>query len=174
MRKLFQEDQDVENVLNWIKFIIAFILVLTSVITVTVFYNASKPFSLSKKEAANAVMDSGQLVTISSVEIFNGSQPAVTVFGVDSDGEKKAVFVPNDKKATKKFKEVSLADGITKETAAENVKKELEVKRILHVSLGLEDEGTVWEVAFKSENGKLNYVYLYFENGQWWKRILNL
>lgn len=160
--------------LNWIKFIVAFLLVLTSVITVTVLLNANKPFSVAEKAAVHAVMDSGQLVTISSAELFNGAQPSVTVFGVDKDGEKKAVFVPDERNAAKKFKEVSLADGITKEVAAENVKKELDVKRILHVSLGFEDDDVVWEVAFKSDNDKLNYVYLYFENGQWWKRILNL
>ena len=96
----------------------------------------------------------------------------MTVFGVDEDGEEKAVFV--DEKSKDGFKEVKLTDGITAEKAVANVKKELDVKKILHVKLGLEEEGPVWEVAFKSENGKLNYVYVFFENGQWWKRILNL
>ena len=54
------------------------------------------------------------------------------------------------------------------------LKKNLHVEKILHVTLGMEEDDPVWEVAFKSENGKLNYVYVFFENGQWWKRILNL
>ena len=69
---------------------------------------------------------------------------------------------------------MKLADGISAEQAVANVKQELNVKKILHVTLGLEVEGPVWEVAFTSDNGKLNYVYVFFDTGQWWKRILNL
>ncbi len=72
------------------------------------------------------------------------------------------------------FEEVLLADGISAEKAIANVQQELKVKTVLHVTLGMEEEGPVWEVAFKGENGKLNYVYVFFEDGQWWKRILNL
>jgi uncharacterized protein YpmB len=158
--------------LNWIKFIVVFLLMLTSVITVTVLYNADRPFSAAKKTAIESAIQSGQLVSASSVEIFNGTVPMITVFGVDVDGKEKAVFV--DEKSKDGFKEVKLTDGISAEKAVANVKKELNVKKVLHVKLGLEEEGPVWEVAFKSDNGKLNYVYVFFEYGQWWKRILNL
>ena len=62
----------------------------------------------------------------------------------------------------------------TADEAVQTVEEELDVNKVLHVSLGMEEVGPVWEVAFKSENGKLNYVYVLFENGHWWKRILNL
>ena len=158
--------------LNWIKFIVVFLLTLTSVITVAVLVNAEKPFSAAKKTASEFAIQSGQLVSVNSADVFNGTVPTVTVFGVDGDGKEKAVFV--DEKSKDGFKEVKLTDGISAKKAVANVKKELDVKKILHVKLGLEEEGPVWEVAFKSDNGKLNYVYVFFENGQWWKRILNL
>ncbi|MFJ7933474.1 DUF5590 domain-containing protein [Sporosarcina sp. NPDC096371] len=157
---------------NWIKFIVVFLLVLTSFITVTVLYNAGKPISSANKAAVESALDSGQLVSVSSAEPFNGAVPMVTVIGVDKEGEKKAVFV--DGRSEKNFEEVKLADGISAEKAIANVKQELNVKKVLHVTLGLEVEGPVWEVAFTSDNGKLNYVYVFFNNGQWWKRILNL
>ena len=158
--------------LNWIKFIVVFLLMLTSVITVMVLVNAEKPFSAAKKAAIESAIQSGQLASVSSADVFNGTVPTVTVLGVDADGTKKAVFV--DENSKDGFKEVKLTDGISAEKAVANVKKELDVKKVLHVKLGLEEEGPVWEVAFKSDNGKLNYVYVFFENGQWWKRILNL
>ena len=158
--------------LNWIKFIVVFLLILTSVITVAVFYNADKPFSSAEKTAIESAIQSKQLISTTSADIFNGTVSMVTVFGLDADGNEKAVFVDGTSKDG--FKEVKLADGITAEKAVANVKKELDVKKILHVKLGLEEEGPVWEVAFKSENEKLNYVYVFFKNGQWWKRILNL
>ena len=45
--------------LNWIKFIVVFLLVLTSVITVTVLYNAEKPFSAAKKTAIESAIAIG-------------------------------------------------------------------------------------------------------------------
>ena len=34
--------------------------------------------------------------------------------------------------------------------------------------------GAVWEIIYLNDADKLNYVYILFEDGQWWKRILNL
>src|SRR6185437_9272272 len=146
--------------LNWIKFIVVFLLTLTAVITITVLYNADKPISKAKKAAIESAIKSGQLVSASSAEIFNGTVSLVTVFGKGEDGEEKAVFV--DGKSDGGFQEVKLTDGISADKAVANVKQELNVKTIHHVTLGMEEEGPVWEVAFKSDNGKLNYVYVFF------------
>lgn len=158
--------------LNWIRFIAGFLLVLTFVIILIVFYNAGSPFSIAKKSAIDAVIGTGQLETVERTETYNGTIPQITVFGTDKEGVPKAVFV--ERGSEEGFTEVRLVDGITADQAIETVKKELDVKKVLHVTLGIEEEGPVWEVAFKSENGNLNYVYVLFENGQWWKRILNL
>ncbi|WP_342509900.1 DUF5590 domain-containing protein [Sporosarcina sp. FSL K6-2383] len=158
--------------LGWIKFIVVFLVALASVITITVLYNADKPFSEAEQAAIDSVLGSGQLVSASSTDVFNGTVPMVTVYGVDAEDEETAVFVSPQR--VDGFEEVKLKDGITAEQAIANVKQELQVNKILHVTLGLEVEGPVWEVAFTSDNGKLNYVYVFFDTGQWWKRILNL
>ncbi len=158
--------------LNWIKFIVVFLLTLTTVITVIVLYNANQPISAAKKVAIEAALASGQLTSASSAEIFNGTTSFVTVYGKGEDGVEKAVFVGGNSEDG--FPEVTMADGISADQAVENVKQELNVKTIHHVVLGMEEKGPVWEVTFKGDNGKLNYVYVFFEDGQWWKRILNL
>lgn len=158
--------------LNWVKFIVAFLVILSSVIIVIVFYNAEQPFSFAKKAATKLAVESGQLAVVRSAEIYNGTVASVTVFGSDKDGKAKAIFVTESEKGD--YKEVLLSDGISADNAVATVKKEMEVQKVLHVTLGMETEGPVWEVAFKNNSGKLNYVYIFFENGQWWKRILNL
>ena len=158
--------------LNWIKFISVFLLALSSVIIITIFYNANKPFASAKTTAIERALESGQIVTAEYAQPYNGVQPVVTVYGEDADGEKLAVFI--DGRTEGAFEEVRLADGITAETAVETVNEELEVSKVLHAKLGIEEVGAVWEVAFKNESGKLSYVYVVFEDGQWWKRILNL
>lgn len=96
----------------------------------------------------------------------------VTVFGVNQDGEKVAVFV--NEQDEKNFQEVKLADGVSKEQALQTVFKEHQVDKVLHVQLGIEENEPIWEVAFKNDSGKLNYVYILFKDGEWTKRILNL
>ncbi|MFD1203917.1 DUF5590 domain-containing protein [Sporosarcina contaminans] len=158
--------------LNWIKFIAFFLLSLFIVITAIVFYNANKPFYDAQKTAIEAVKKTGQLISIDKSEVFNGTISMVTVYGKDEEGTEKALFV--DVQTNEVLGEVVLSKGIQPDAAIETVKKELKVHKLLHVSLGLEEDHPVWEVAFQSENGKLNYVYVFFENGEWWKRILNL
>lgn len=158
--------------MNWIKFIAAFLLALSLIIIVIVFYNANGPFSNAQHEAEADALKSGALKTVDRTEIYNGTVSMVTVFGKDDEGNEKAVFIEG--KTGEILDEVSMKDGIEAKAAIEAVKAELSVEKILHVVLGLEDGHPVWEVAFKGENGKLNYVYVFFENGEWWKRILNL
>lgn len=158
--------------MNWIKFIAAFLLALSLIIIVIVFYNANGPFSNALQKAEADALKSGVLKSVERTEIYNGTVSMVTVFGIDDEGNEKAIFIEG--KTGEVLDEVAMKDGIDAQTAIDTVKAELSVEKILHVVLGLEDGHPVWEVAFKGENGKLNYVYVFFENGEWWKRILNL
>ena len=78
--------------LNWIKFISVFLIALTSVIVVTVFYNANKPLAVCNKTAADAAIESGQFIR-QFCPALQWNASFMTVFGVDEDGEEIAVFV---------------------------------------------------------------------------------
>lgn len=160
------------KVLNWIKFISVFLIALASVIIVVVFYSANKPLASAKVTAKDAAIESGEVVSVKTVQSYNGTVALSTVFGTNKDGVEIALFVDDAMKGN--YESVKLADGITADEAIKTVKKELDVKKLLHVTLGLEEGNPVWEVVYTSDNDKLNYVYVLFENGQWWKRILNL
>lgn len=135
------------------------------------FYKADKPFVDVKKEAVEAVLQTGQLATVEKAEIYNGSTSIITVYGKNNDGTDTAVFYQKDAST---YEEVSLKDGVSAEAALEKVQRDGEVKKVLHVTLGIEEELPVWEIAYKNNSNNLNYVYVLFEDGEWWKRILNL
>ena len=158
--------------LNWIKFITAFLLTLTIVIVTSLFYRAHKPVEEANAWASKAALQSNQVVSVNSTQLYNGTESLVVVFGTNDKGEEVAVFV--DEPAAESFQEVNLAKGITDKQAIGVVQKEHKVKKVLHASLGIEEDEPVWEVAFQGSDDKLNYVYLFFESGQWSKRILNL
>ena len=158
---------------NWLIFIGVFILSLFVVISILVLWKADEPFDEIEDQAAELAVSSNSLKTVSKVYVYNGNKPYVTVFGEDEDGKEKAVFVPISLEE-KLIQEVFLQDGITKEQAFSVLNNEEDVEEILHIKLGYEEVGPVWEITYKNKSGKLNYVYILFEDGQWWKRILNL
>jgi len=159
---------------NWIIFISVFIVSLALVISVLVIWKSDKPFDEIQEKAEELALTSNSLAVVSDSYVYNGNKPYVTVFGEDEDGNEKAIFVPISLEE-KSIQEVFLQDGVTKEQALSVLNNEVEVNEILHTKLGYEEEiGPVWEITYTNEDEKLNYVYIIFEDGQWWKRILNL
>ena len=158
---------------NWIKFISIFIVSLAVVISVLVIWKSDARFNEIEQQAEELALSTDTLVLVSNSYVYNGNKPYVTVFGEDEDGKQKAVFVPInlDEKA---IQEVFLEDGITKEQALSTLSNETQIKEILHTKLGYEEVGAVWEITYTDNADTLNYVYIIFEDGQWWKRILNL
>lgn len=158
---------------NWIIFIIGFVLSLTLAISIIVLWQSSAPIHKMEKQATELVLSSNTLEQVTDSYVYNGNKPYVTVFGVDKKGKEKAIFVPITLEE-KAMQEVSLEDGITLDQALSVLNDEKDVKKILHTKLGYEEVGPVWEITYMNESDKLNYVYIVFEDGQWWKRILNL
>ena len=158
---------------NWIIFGVVFIVSLVLVITSFVLWKADAPFDEMEQQAEDLAITSKSLAVVSDSYVYNSNKPYVTVFGVDEYGKEKAIFVPVSMEEDL-IQEVFLQDGITEEQALSVVSDETDVKEILHVKLGYEDVGAVWEITYLNDADKLNYRYILFEDGQWWKRISNL
>ena len=158
---------------NWLIFVVIFIASLALVITSLVLWKADAPFNDMEQQAEELAISSKALAVVSDSYIYNGNKPYITVFGVDEYGKKKAIFVPISLEEDL-IQEVFLQEGITEEQALSVISNETNVKEILHTKLGYEEAGAVWEISYINEADKLNYVYILFEDGQWWKRILNL
>ncbi len=162
-----------DQIKNWVIFIVLFILSMSLVISILVLSQAMKPIKDIEIQAEELAVSSNSLSVITDSYIYNGNKPYITVFGEDEDGNEKAIFVPISLEENS-IQEVYLQDGISREEALSFIENEREVKKILHTKLGYEDAGVVWEITYTNNADKLNYVYIMFEDGQWWKRILNL
>ena len=159
---------------NWIRFIVIFLLAFTTLIGVIIFYQAGKLIDRAEKAAGERAVSEGQLSEVSKTYPMNAETPSITVLGKDEDGRAKAVFVPDGKKADGDLASVRLADGISAKDALALVRKEMDVKKVLHIQLGPAEPGPVWEVAFTGQEDELNYVYILFKDGAVWKKIMNL
>lgn len=158
---------------SWIIFISVFIISLSLCISLFVIWKAGQPFTNVNEKAEQLAVSEGNLKEVSDSKVYSGSTIYITVRGKDENGEEKAVFIPTNPE-NEVIEEVLLKNGISKQQALSVVQDEFEVKEVLHTKLGWEQDTAVWEITFLNQNDKLNYVYLLFENGKWWKRILNL
>lgn len=158
---------------RWLLFIVVFTISLTVILSLLTYSQSRAPFNDANKAAENYVLKNHLLAEVNETYVYNSVATFHTVIGSTSKGEQKAFFVPDD--ATKESTmEVSLKDGITEKQAIKMALENEKSSEILHVKLGVEEVGPVWEIAFINEENSLNYVYILFNKGDWWKRISNL
>jgi uncharacterized protein YpmB len=153
-------------------FIIVFILLVGMGVSIKVYVDARSPFNEKTEEAIALAKSQGEISKVDNASLYNGAKSYVVLIGENNKKEKVIVWVPNKKKGeiiTQKW-----ADGISKEEAVNKLKNEESPKEILSVKLGMEEVGPVWEITYLNKKDQLNYYYLLFESGEWWKKIENL
>ncbi len=146
---------------------------LAVVLTVLVTIKAYAPYHSATQEAKDVVLKERLLKTVDESYVYNSTNHYVTVIGKNDKNQSTAVIVNQDQPKAKK-EVIELSKGITEKEAVKIATEGQKVKKVLHVHLGIEKPGPVWEVAFKNNRDELNYVYVVFETGQWWKKITNL
>ena len=125
----------------------------------------------SERLALKRVEDETAIVKVENTSFYNGSKSYVVVTGENEQKEKMVAWVP-DKKG--KIIEKKWANGITKDQAINKLNDEKKPKELLSVRLGYETVGPVWEMTYLDQQDNLNYYYLLFSTGEWWRKIENL
>jgi uncharacterized protein YpmB len=153
---------------------IFFAVVATIVIVgamIAVFLNARSPVNEKAEVALQRAETETDLASTEDVSLYNGKKSYVVITGENTSGEKIIIWVPekDEEIIVKKW-----ADGISKEAAINKLNGENDVNEILSVKLGMESVGPVWEMTYLDDNEHLNYYYLLFETGEWWRKIENL
>jgi uncharacterized protein YpmB len=147
------------------------ILILIAGAAAAVFLNARSPVNERAESALKRAEAETEITSTEDVTLYNGKKSYVVITGEDKAGEKIILWVPqNDEEIIEK----KWADGISKEDAINKLNQENDVSEILSVKLGMESVGPVWEMTYLDENEHLNYYYLLFETGEWWRKIENL
>ena len=158
---------------RWLLFIVVFAFSLTVVLSLIIYFQAKAPFKDVSETTEAYVIENKLLAQVDESYVYNSSSSIQTVIGTDAKGEEKAIFLP-EKQTEDEIEEAKMKDGISKEEAIELAMKDEMDSKLLHAKLGVEEIGPVWEITYVNKTNKLNYVYLLFENGDWWKRISNL
>ncbi len=155
---------------QWVRFIVVFLTIVAISLTALILFQATRPFADVEQKATSVALKEEYLSSVERMETYNGNDIQYVLYGKEKD-EKKAVILDE---SLVKLKTIQMSKGISRQQAIDTVQKEFSVKKVIHAKLGYEEEQVFWEVVFEGENDTLNYVYLLFEDGKWWKRILNL
>ncbi|MGG3913656.1 DUF5590 domain-containing protein [Rossellomorea vietnamensis] len=156
---------------KWITIIVLLFLVIGISASVLVYQLSRNPLDHQRDLALKRVEDETAIVKVEDTSFYNGSKSYVVVTGKNEQREKLVAWVP-DKKG--KIIEKKWANGITKDQAINKLNDEKKPKELLSVRLGYESVGPVWEMTYLDQQDNLNYYYLLFSTGEWWRKIENL
>ncbi|MFS0645034.1 DUF5590 domain-containing protein [Siminovitchia sp. 179-K 8D1 HS] len=137
-----------------------------------IYKKAMDPIKQARQEAEQRVNADKKLKQVDDFYLYNGSETYYVMIGEEKNGEKVVFWIPEKK--DKKIIEKKLADGISKQEAIEKLVKEKQPKEILGVRLGMEKKLPVWELSYLDKKSNLNYYYIHFDTGKWWRNIENL
>ncbi|MGM0751228.1 MAG: DUF5590 domain-containing protein [Bacillota bacterium] len=156
---------------KWIKIIALLFIVLGITASIVLYQVSRNPLNNQAEKALDRVKTETAIVDVESTSFYNGSKSYVVVTGKDDQNEKLVAWVPNKKG---EIIEKKWADGISKEEAINKLNDEKQPKELLSVRLGYESVGPVWEITYLDQQDNLNYFYLLFSTGEWWRKIENL
>jgi uncharacterized protein YpmB len=155
---------------KWIIFFSVLFLVVISV-SILIYFNSRKPLETDTEKAVARAKEESSIESIDETSYYNSSKSYIVIRGKNAEEEDIIVWVP---KKSGEIVEKKWANGITEKQAINKLKDEKQPKEILSVHLGLESVGPVWEITYLDDKEHLNYFYLLFENGEWWRKIENL
>ncbi|MDZ5711983.1 hypothetical protein [Jeotgalibacillus haloalkalitolerans] len=151
------------------------ILLLSAVITVfiicfvLIYSTARQQVNAELEIAEEAARAQGMEVTDSYH--YHGSEVYYIVTG-DMEGSNQLFFYPENTELDSVV--IPVEDGISEEQALDMLYNDDEPQKILSSKIGMESVGPVWEIVYEDEDDLLNYYYVKFESGDWWRTIRNL
>jgi uncharacterized protein YpmB len=155
---------------KWLLFLGVFVLVFLGIL-VKVYLSAVDPVKTAEKKAVSLAKEKVQISEVDDFHIYHGLETVNVIEGKNKKGEKIIVWIPDK---TKKISVTKAKNGLSKEEAIQKLLQEKHPKKIIAVRLGMEKNIPLWEIYYRSENNLINYYYVYFETGEWLKKIENL
>ncbi len=151
------------------------ILLLTAVVSVfiicfaLIYFTANQQVNAELEIAEEAAMAEG--MEVSDSYHYHGSEAYYVVSG-NIEGSNQLFFYPENSEL--EAVTVPFDDGISEDQAIEMLYADDEPGKILSSKIGMESVGPVWEIVYEDQDELLNYYYVEFETGEWWRTIRNL
>ncbi|WP_223702010.1 cell wall elongation regulator TseB-like domain-containing protein [Sutcliffiella deserti] len=153
---------------KWMLIILTIVIIIIIWQLVAIYQTAMSPIRENEKEVSQIAQQQKGLHTITNFYNYNGTSSYTIIVGLNEDNEEHILWF-NDKKEIVLSKPAK--EGIAKEDVLNFLDTDRTPKKIISVSLAMEDEEPLWEIKFKDENDRYNLYYIEFENGVYYQRI---
>lgn len=140
-------------------------IIFLSLFIISTYQSAISPLTKKKNHAEDLVVNQGYMKKVTGSDYFNGKENAVVIYGIDDSDDKVIAWVQDGNVIVRKKSE-----GLTKSDIVKQVVNEKHPKEIHKVKLGIENKIPLWEVVYIDQNGRYNFYYASFENGELLKR----
>ncbi|KRG12487.1 DUF5590 domain-containing protein [Lederbergia galactosidilytica] len=157
---------------KWILIGTASVFLVVLVLFVYIYQTSRAPLKDMRSYAEERAKTEAKLTKIDEFYLYNGAETHYVIVGEDKSGEQLAVWIPEKKK--EKIVKKKMADGISKQDAIAKLNQEEKPQKIMGVRLGMEKNLPLWEISYLDEQSHLNYYYIHFDTGKWWRKIENL
>ncbi|WP_462405343.1 cell wall elongation regulator TseB-like domain-containing protein [Gracilibacillus sp. Marseille-QA3620] len=126
----------------------------------------------AKEKAVKTATETANLTETADFYLYNGNETWSVVTGVNDEGKKVGVWIPDNKKEESKV--LALSEGLSEKEAISLVKNKKKVKKIMAANLGMENGTALWEVIYKNNDDLYGYYYLNFKTGDLIRNYDNL
>ncbi|WP_088044121.1 DUF5590 domain-containing protein [Bacillus sp. EAC] len=140
-------------------------IIFLALFLISTIQSSLSPLNNEKSKAEDIVLNEGYLKNVSSSDYYHGKEKAVIVRGKDNSNKEIIAWVQGEDVIVRKK-----SDGLSKEEIIQKVVSERGPKEIHKVKLGIENKIPLWEVVYIDQNGRYNFYYAAFENGELLKR----
>ena len=157
---------------KWLIIMTSFIAVCVLTLCITIYVVARQPLLTSIEAGETRAKGELQLQTIEESYVYNSTQSYNVVQGITNNEEWIVSFYPvsgDEEPQTR-----AMDEGITKDEVLAMLYEEDNPSKIMSAKLGYESIGPVWEIIYLDEEKTLNYYYVSFDDGEWWRTIRNL
>lgn len=132
---------------------------------ISTYQSSISPLTKEKKLAEELAISEGYLKNVATSDYYHGKEDAIVLIGKDDINEEMIAWVQDEDIIVRKKSE-----GLTKTEVIDKVISERNPKEIHKVKLGIENKIPLWEVVYIDNQGRFNYYYAAFENGELLKR----
>ncbi|KIL44172.1 DUF5590 domain-containing protein [Jeotgalibacillus soli] len=156
---------------KWIVIILSLLTVVVITLFISIYVIARQPLTSSIEEAVVVAQNDLEMQSIDDQYIYNGTNSYVVVTGISRDTEQIVAWIPRDEG---EIVTRQLEDGITQDEVFAMLEQEDSLSKVTSIKLGYESVGPVWEIKYEDQDANLNYYYVLFDTGEWWRTINNL
>lgn len=149
------------------------LVIITSIWLFASIYNTARSqYNEGHQHSKEIALEKGKLTSIDTIDTYNGNIKYHIISGKNVNKEPVYAWIPLSKEQIKDNSDLDevvikkQSSGITKEEAVQAVKSEYNVKQLINVKLGMDEEIPIWEVKYKDQSDRYTFDFVHFSNGE--------